>query len=147
MVGGAGWCVNAETSPIAGFVGALATIAFRECIALLQIWLTGHDGSFVDIAKGLSWPVRVLLPTCGGVIAGLFLVWAKRTPAGNGGDYMEAVAIGDGAIPVRNTLLRSISSLASIASGGSIGREGPMVQLSALCASLVGKFSHFPSSS
>lgn len=131
---------------LAGFVGALATIAFRECIALLQIWLTGHDGSFVDIAKGLSWPVRVLLPTCGGVVAGLILVWAKRTPAGNGGDYMEAVAIGDGAIPVRNTLLRSISSLASIASGGSIGREGPMVQLSALCASLVGKFSHFPSS-
>jgi CIC family chloride channel protein len=35
---------------LAGFVGALATIAFRECIALLQIWLTGHDGSFVDIA-------------------------------------------------------------------------------------------------
>ncbi len=131
---------------LAGFVGALATIAFRECIALLQIWLTGHDGSFVDIAKGLSWPVRVLLPTCGGVIAGLFLVWAKRTPAGNGGDYMEAVAIGDGAIPVRNTLLRSISSLASIASGGSIGREGPMVQLSALCASLVGKFSQATSS-
>ncbi|EIJ47306.1 chloride channel protein [Herbaspirillum sp. GW103] len=131
---------------LAGFVGALATIAFRECIALLQIWLTGHDGSFVDIAKGLSWPVRLLLPACGGVVAGLFLVWAKRTPAGNGGDYMEAVAIGDGAIPVRNTLLRSISSLASIASGGSIGREGPMVQLSALCASLMGKFSHFPSS-
>jgi CIC family chloride channel protein len=40
---------------LAGFVGALATIAFRECIALLQIWLTGHDGSFVDIAKGLPW--------------------------------------------------------------------------------------------
>lgn len=131
---------------LAGFVGALATIAFRECIAMLQIWLTGHDGSFVDIAKGLPWHVRVLLPTCGGVIAGLFLVWARRTPAGNGGDYMEAVAIGDGAIPVRNTLLRSISSLATIASGGSIGREGPMVQLSALCASLVGKFSHFPAS-
>ena len=131
---------------LAGFVGALATIAFRECIAQLQIWLTGHDGSFVDIAKGLPWYVRVLLPTCGGVVAGLFLVWAKRTPAGNGGDYMEAVAIGDGAIPVRNTLLRSISSLATIASGGSIGREGPMVQLSALCASLVGKFSHFPAS-
>ncbi|KAF1045959.1 MAG: Voltage-gated ClC-type chloride channel ClcB [Herbaspirillum frisingense] len=131
---------------LAGFVGALATIAFRECIALLQSLLTGQNGSFVDIAKGLPWYMRVLLPTCGGVVAGLFLVWAKRTPAGAGGDYMEAVAIGDGAIPVRNTLLRSLSSLATIASGGSIGREGPMVQLAALCASLVGKFSHFPSS-
>lgn len=131
---------------LAGFVGALATIAFREAIALLQGFLTGQSGSFVDIAKGLPWHMRVLLPTCGGVVAGLFLVWAKRTPAGAGGDYMEAVAIGDGAIPVRNTLLRSISSLATIASGGSIGREGPMVQLAALCASLVGKFSHFPAS-
>jgi len=131
---------------LAGFVGALATVVFRECIALLQELLTGQNGSFVDIAKGLPWYMRVLLPTCGGVIAGLFLVWARRMPAGGGGDYMEAVAIGDGAIPVRNTLLRSISSLATIASGGSIGREGPMVQLAALCASLVGKFSHFPSS-
>ncbi|WDZ98097.1 ClcB-like voltage-gated chloride channel protein [Herbaspirillum sp. WKF16] len=131
---------------LAGFVGALATIAFRECISLLQLLLTGHSGSFVEIAKGLPWHMRVLLPACGGVVAGLFLVWARRTPAGAGGDYMEAVAIGDGVIPVRNTLLRSISSLASIASGGSIGREGPMVQMAALCASLVGKFSHFPAS-
>jgi CIC family chloride channel protein len=131
---------------LAGFVGALATIAFRECISLLQELLSGHSGSFVDIAKGLPWHMRVLLPTCGGVLAGLFLVWAKRVPAGAGGDYMEAVAIGDGVIPVRNTLLRSISSLATIASGGSIGREGPMVQLAALCASLVGRFSHFPAS-
>ena len=131
---------------LAGFVGALATIAFRESIALLQLLLTGHSGSFVEIAKGLPWYMRTLLPTAGGIVAGLFLVWAKRVPAGAGGDYMEAVAIGDGAIPVRHTLLRSISSLATIASGGSIGREGPMVQLAALCASLVGKFSHFPAS-
>lgn len=131
---------------LAGFVGALATIAFRECISLVQLLLTGHSGSFVEIAKGLPWYMRVLLPTLGGVVAGLFLVWAKRVPAGAGGDYMEAVAIGDGAIPVRNTILRSLSSLATIGSGGSIGREGPMVQLAALCASLVGKFSHFPAS-
>ncbi|MFL9925000.1 ClcB-like voltage-gated chloride channel protein [Herbaspirillum lusitanum] len=131
---------------VAGFVGALATIAFRECIAGLQILLTGHSGSFVEIAKGLPWQMRVLLPTCGGIVAGLFLVWAKRMPASAGSDYMEAVAIGDGQIPVRHTLLRSISSLSTIASGGSIGREGSMVQLAALCASLIGRISHFPSS-
>jgi len=130
----------------AGFVGALATIGFREAIALLQVLLTGKSGSFVDLARSLPPVWRVLLPTCGGVVAGLFLVWARRVPAGAGGDYMEAVAIGDGAIPVRNTLLRSASSLATIASGGSIGREGPMVQLAALGASLVGTFSHFPAS-
>jgi len=40
-------------------------------------------------------------------------------------DYMEAVAVGDGVIGARPTLIRSLSSLFTIASGGSIGREGP----------------------
>jgi len=131
---------------IIGFVGALATIVFREGIAALQFLLTGHSGSLVEIATGLPWHMRVLIPTCGGLVAGLFLIWAKRMPSGAASDYMEAVAIGDGHIPVRHSLLRSLSSLFSVASGGSIGREGPMVQLAALCASLVGRFVHFPAS-
>jgi len=127
-----------------GFLAALATLVFREGIASLQLLLTGHSGSFVDIAKASPWPLRVLLPTCGGVVAGLFLIWARRMPSGASSDYMEAVTIGDGHIPVRHTLLRSLSSLATIVSGGSIGREGSMVQLAALSASLVGRFTHFP---
>jgi CIC family chloride channel protein len=38
---------------------------------------------------------------------------------------------------------RSISSLFSIATGGSIGREGPMVQLAALCSSIIGRGAGF----
>src|SRR3546814_18875991 len=49
---------------------------------------------------------------------------------------MDAVAEGDGRIPSRSSLIRSLSSLASIVSGGSIGREGAMVQLAALTGSL-----------
>ncbi|MBB3212380.1 CIC family chloride channel protein [Herbaspirillum sp. Sphag1AN] len=131
---------------VVGFVGALATIAFRECIAGLQFLLTGRSGSLVDIAESLPWTMRVLVPTVGGLIAGLLLLWARRMPAGGAPDYMEAVAIGDGQIPVRHSVLRSLSSLFSVASGGSIGREGPMVQMAALCASLVGRLIHFPAS-
>lgn len=131
---------------VIGFAGALATIVFRECISGIQMALTGHDGSFVEIARGLSWQMRIALPTCGGLVAGLILMWAMRMPSGASSDYMEAVAIGDGRIPVRHTLLRSLSSLATVGSGGSIGREGPMVQLAALCASLLGRFFRFPSS-
>lgn len=126
-----------------GFLGALATILFRECIYGMQWLLTGHSGSFVAMAKSLPWPMRLLLPAAGGLVAGAILVLAKRVPAAATSDYMEAVAIGDGNIPVRQSLLRSLSSLATIVSGGSIGREGSMVQLSALAASLVGRFTHF----
>ena len=126
-----------------GLLGALATIAFREGISGLQWLLTGESGSLVHIAKSLPWYSRMLLPAAGGVVAGIFLLLAKRYTVGASADYMEAVAIGDGNIPIKQSLLRSISSLSTIATGGSIGREGSMVQLAAMAASFVGRIAHF----
>jgi CIC family chloride channel protein len=128
---------------VVGVLGALSTIAFRDSLAGLQWLLVGHSGSFVAIAKTLPWQYRVMLPAAGGVVAGLFLLLAKRFATGQKSDYMEAIVIGDGRVSVRQTLLRSLSSLCSIVSGGSIGREGAMVQLAAMCASVVGRVSRF----
>jgi chloride channel protein, CIC family len=128
---------------LAGVSGALVTTAFRDSIGIVERLLTGREGSLVGIARGLSWPARLLLPAAGGAVAGLFLLAVQRFSKGAASDYMEAIAIGDGHLPVRQNLLRSISSLASIASGGSIGREGSMVQLSALAASTLGRVLHF----
>ncbi|HWU97108.1 MAG TPA: ClcB-like voltage-gated chloride channel protein [Oxalicibacterium sp.] len=124
---------------VVGVLGALSTIAFRDGLAAMQHLLVGHSGSFVEMAQTLPWQMRVILPAAGGVIAGLFLVLANRYTAGIKSDYMEAVAVGDGHISVRQTMLRSLSSFSSIVSGGSIGREGAMVQLAAMCASVTGR--------
>src|SRR6185503_15256290 len=59
-------------------------------------------------------------------------------------DYMEAVLVGDGTIGFRSTLVNSASSLLTIASGGSIGREGPMVQLAAMVGSKLGLLARAP---
>ncbi len=123
-----------------GVVGALATIAFRESMSGVQWLLFGQSGEMAEIAKSLPWYMRVVIPAAGGVIAGVFLVLAQRFASRAASDYMEAIAIGDGHIPLVQTLLRSLSSLCTIASGGSIGREGSMVQLSALSASIIGRF-------
>lgn len=128
---------------VSGLVGAFATIAFREGIHGLQWLLTGQSGSLVEIAKSLPWYTRMLLPAAGGIAAGIFLLLAKRFTTGASSDYMEAVAIGNGRISVRQSLLRSISSLCTIATGGSIGREGSMVQLAAMSASFIGRITHF----
>ncbi|MGS0741641.1 ClcB-like voltage-gated chloride channel protein [Glaciimonas sp. GG7] len=125
---------------IAGVLGAFSTIAFRDGISAIQILLTDHSGSLVAMAKSLPWYWRCITPACGGVVAGMLLHRVGKIPGARGNiDYMEAVAIGDGHIPIRHSLLRSASSMCSIATGGSIGREGSMVQLAALCASLVGR--------
>ncbi|MCG5073663.1 ClcB-like voltage-gated chloride channel protein [Paraburkholderia tagetis] len=136
-------------SVIVGIAGAFATVLFREGIAHLQILFTGHEGSFVAMARSLPWHTRIWLPAAGGFVAGGCLLIARRSSAPGGGgkpmhtDYIEAVAIGDGVMPVGKSIWRSVSSLFTIASGGSIGREGSMVQLAALAASLIGRWVHF----
>ena len=124
---------------LAGFAGALATIAFREGLAGLQWLLVGHSGSLVEMARSLPWTARLALPALGGVVAGAVLLLARRYTNDSTADYMEATGEGDGHISVRQTLLRSVSSLCTIASGGSIGREGAMIQLAAMCASTLGR--------
>jgi len=52
--------------------------------------------------------------------------------------------LGDGVISTRLSLVKCASALFSIASGASIGREGPLVQLSAMIASLVGRVRKMP---
>jgi CIC family chloride channel protein len=129
---------------IVGVAGAFATVAFRYGIEELQRLFGGAHSNFVEMATRLPWSVRVALPTAGGLIAGLCLLMARRRTTGQArADYMEAVTIGDGVVPVSQSVWRSISSLFTIASGGSIGREGSMVQLAALCASLIGRWVHF----
>ena len=126
-----------------GFIGACATVVFREGIAALETLLTGRPGALVEIGRSLPLAARVALPAVGGIAAGLILA-ASRRWAGNApsSDYIETIAIGDGRIPVRYTLMRSLSSLATIATGGSIGREGSMVQLAAMSASVIGRWRH-----
>ncbi len=93
----------------------------------------------------MVWWRRVLLPLGGAVLAGLVLRLAGRVLASpRAVDYMEAVRVGDGSISVRATLANSLSSLLTISSGGSIGREGPMVQLAAMLGSRSGALARAP---
>ncbi len=129
---------------VVGVAGAFATSVFREGIEILQRLLGNHSEGLVALAQSLPWPVRVLLPAVGGLIAGVCLLIASKRASKNAStDYMEAVTIGDGVVPVWQSVWRSLSSLITISSGGSIGREGSMVQLAALVSSLIGRWVHF----
>src|SRR5690625_94608 len=125
---------------IMGGLGAGAVILFHEGIYLIQRVATGQSGSIVALMSELGTLRRLLFPTVGGAIAGLFLWLGMRSRKGATADYMEAVVIGDGRLSVYQTVMRSLSSLFTVASGGSIGREGAMVLISSLVASLFGRF-------
>ena len=130
---------------VIGIGGALASVAFREGIRAFQLLATGQSGSIVRTAASLDAVRRLLVPTLGGLAAGLVLQFGGRlVRATRSVDYMEAIAVGDGILSARAALLRALSSLFSIGTGGSIGREGPMVQLAALIGSKIGMLRRVP---
>lgn len=130
---------------VIGALGGLTSPAFRSVIHAVKLFLTGSRASLAETAAGLDPWQRILVPTAGGLAAGLILHFGVRFSRGKkSADYMEAVTLGDGVIRSRPTLVRVASSIFSIGSGGSIGREGPQVQLAALIASAVGRWTKMP---
>ncbi|WP_334159061.1 ClcB-like voltage-gated chloride channel protein [Achromobacter insolitus] len=130
-----------------GLLGALATVVFREMLGWTQTLLGGEDvpHGMVSLARGLNPWERFLMPAIGGAIAGVILqMAAKWLPRRGAADYMEAISVGRGVIGFRQTVARSLSSIFSIGSGASIGREGPMVQLAAMLSSLTGRYLVLP---
>jgi len=107
---------------------------------LLPLLKPVQDAPLEFIPITLPWWARLLIPAVGGLIAGSILLFGQRlSTVGRAADFMEAVVVGDGVIRVRATLVKSLSSLVTISSGGSIGREGSMVQLSSMAGSLLGR--------
>jgi CIC family chloride channel protein len=89
-----------------------------------------------------SFPLwlRLLLPAIGGLLAGLLGRFVAREREGHGvGDVMEAVVLGGVHLSMRVTLLKSLASWFAIAFGGSIGREGPLIQFGGAAGTFIGE--------
>jgi chloride channel protein, CIC family len=131
-----------------GVLGALASESFRKASELLHYVATGSSSGIISSFTKLPWWQRLTVPTVGGLLAGLTLWFGNRLFASvrqkTTTDYMEAIVVGSGIISVRASLVKSVSALFSISTGTSIGREGPLVQLSSLAASIVGRIRKMP---
>ncbi|MBA3687188.1 MAG: chloride channel protein, partial [Planctomycetes bacterium] len=129
-----------------GALGAVTTWAFTHAIVAVQRLFAISGDPQVVAAALPGWRI-LLTPAIGGVLAGAVLLLGQRLARGQSStDYMEALVLGDGAIPTRTTLVKSASSLVTIASGGSIGREGSLVQLSAWLSAQMARLFRMPAS-
>ncbi|QYM77978.1 ClcB-like voltage-gated chloride channel protein [Horticoccus luteus] len=138
------WQITLAWAALAGFLGALSSLLFASLSEGVHELLTHSSAGVVESMRELPWWATLLVPAAGGGLAGLVLLLGQRfTRLKNSTDYMEAIVIGTGDIPVRASLVKSAAALFTIGSGGSIGREGPMVQLSAMLASLIGRWRQF----
>lgn len=131
-----------------GLLGALAAEIFRRTSDIIHFLATGSDSEIISSFAQLPLWQKLAVPTLGGLLAGLTL-WIgnrliTRIRQKTTTDYMEAIVVGNGHISVSASLVKTTSALFSISTGASIGREGPLVQISSLVASLIGRLREFP---
>jgi CIC family chloride channel protein len=138
------WQLMVLWAAVAGFAGALVCILFTALTENIYALFGGRNVGIVEAMQRLPWWGCLLIPTVGGACAGLVLQLGQHiTRTQSSTDYMEAIVIGSGRLPMRASLIKSVAALFSIGSGGSIGREGPMVQLASVMGSLVGRTRKF----
>lgn len=125
------------TALIVGIGTGLGAVAFRFLIKGVE-WI-GYDW-FPTIIQGWGNAYVVLIPAIGGLIVGPMIYFFAREAKGHGvPEVMEAVALRGGRIRPIVAVVKSLASSISIGSGGSVGREGPIVQIGSALGSTLGQ--------
>jgi CIC family chloride channel protein len=123
-----------------GVLSAYGAIAFRYLIALSHLSFFATTEYSVPLLQGLPLWHRVLVPTAGGLLVGLIVTRLAPEVRGSGiPEVIESVARRGGAIRLRVVVTKAIAAALTIGSGGSAGREGPIVHIGSAIGSSVGQ--------
>ncbi|AUW34003.1 chloride channel protein [Acidithiobacillus caldus] len=133
-----------------GIIAGLGAVVFRRLIGLMHnFFFYGRlDINFNDLHhSALSpWGAGIILaPVLGGVI----VVWLVRNFApeakGHGvPEVMDAIYYRAGIIRPVVVLVKALASAITIGSGGSVGREGPIIQIGAAFGSALAQWIRLP---
>jgi CIC family chloride channel protein len=137
-------------SVLVGVIAGLGAVVFRDLIALLHNLL--FLGKFsVDYAANFHtppspWGAGIILAPVVGAIGVAFLVknFAPEAKGHGVPEVMEAIYYEKGVIRPIVAVIKSLASALSIGSGGSVGREGPIVQIGSAFGSTMGQVLRLP---
>ena len=125
---------------IVGLAGGFGAIGFRYLINFFQTIFYGSGDNLLELAQSTPWYLRVGIPALGGLVVGPIVYFLAREAKGHGvPEVMEAVALRSGLIRKRVVLVKSLASAICIGTGGSVGREGPIVQIGSAVGSAIGQ--------
>ncbi|WP_231117916.1 chloride channel protein [Mycobacterium colombiense] len=136
---------------VVGVGAGLGAVAFRYLVFGFTWLATGHDefGQQGWVASDhLPWlgvGFYAVIPVIGGLLYGPLISRFAREARGHGvPEVMIAVAENGGRIRPQVTVVKALASALCIGSGGSVGREGPIVQIGAALASSFGQWVRMP---
>jgi CIC family chloride channel protein len=125
---------------IVGLAGGFGAVGFRHLINFFQTVAYGSPDELLHVVAELPWYHILWVPAAGGMIVGPLVYFLAREAKGHGvPEVMEAVALRGGVIRKRIVIVKSLASAISIGTGGSVGREGPIVQIGSAIGSTLGQ--------
>lgn len=124
---------------VVGLVAGLASVLFKVMIHLFQDLFWG-DASIISAVQSQPLYLTLLIPAAGGLLIAPLIYYGAKEAKGHGvPEIMEALIFRGARIRNRVAAIKAIASSICIGSGGSTGREGPIVQISASIASSIGQ--------
>jgi chloride channel protein, CIC family len=136
---------------LAGAGAGLGAVAFRYLVYFLTWLATGHSqfgrASYAG-SSHLPWlgpGFFAVIPVIGGLLYGpLIYNWAREARGSGVPEVMIAVADNGGRIRWQVSVVKALASALTIGPGGSVGREGPIVQIGSAPASSIGQWVRMP---
>jgi len=124
---------------VVGVTTGFGAVGFRKLIGLFH---TAFYSEGVGLfPEGFTWLGLILAPMVGGLLVGLLVYRFAREAKGHGvPEVMEAMTLRGGRIRPVVVLVKTLASSICLGSGGSAGREGPIVQIGSALGSSVGQF-------
>ena len=125
---------------LVGVSTGFAAVFFIRLIAFIQTFFYGGAEQILP-AFGRVW--LVLVPVTGGLLVGPIIAKFAVEAKGHGvPEVMQALILRGGRIRPRVALAKIVASALCIGTGGSAGREGPIVQVGSALGSSIGQWLH-----
>ncbi|MCW8850410.1 MAG: chloride channel protein, partial [Melioribacteraceae bacterium] len=132
---------------IIGVLVGVAAIGIRALIEAISLISFTGEGSYLENVMNTPWYWIILVPAIGGLIVGPLIYFFAPEAKGHGvPEVMQAILLRGGTIRPRVAFVKAIASAITIGTGGSVGREGPIIQIGSSIGSTVGQFFNLPSS-
>jgi CIC family chloride channel protein len=129
----------AKLSVAVGLVVGLAAVGVARALAWGEITFLSHLGGVGTLGVPAHWWILLVLPTAGGLAAGIITQrLAPETRGAGVNAVIDAYHNTPGNIRARVPGVKLVATLFTLGTGGSAGREGPMAHIGAGVGSYVG---------
>jgi CIC family chloride channel protein len=125
---------------VIGVIAGFGSLLIRVLIQAISGFSFPGEGSLLENIIAAPWYVKLLVPTAGGLIVGPLIHFFAREAKGHGvPEVMQSLILKGGVIRPRVALVKILASAITIGTGGSVGREGPVIQIGAGVGSGLGQ--------